>query len=39
LHHSFLVSKGVKDIALHDLMTHEDKPGSELSELDFEDDG
>jgi len=29
--------KGVKDVKLHDLMTHEETPESEMDEFDFED--
>ena len=37
IHQSILMLKGVKDVKLHDLMTHEEKPKEELSEFDFDD--
>ncbi len=33
----FHLREGVKDVKLHDLMTHEEKPESEMDEFDFED--
>ncbi len=38
VHASFLAAKGVKEVSLYDLMTHETKPDSERSELDFDED-